>query len=55
MIRPRGPKPAEPQPVSRAVARSIKTLLIGVGLGIGLLAVFYCVLLPAKPFIYVGF
>lgn len=29
--------------------------LVGVGLGVGLLVVFYGMLLPAKPFIYVGF
>jgi len=29
--------------------------LVGVGLGVGLLVVFYGMSLPAKPFIYVGF
>lgn len=29
--------------------------IVGLGLGIGLLFVFYGMMLPAKPFIYVGF
>lgn len=31
------------------------TGLVGLGLGIGLLMVFYGMSMPAKPFIYVGF
>jgi hypothetical protein len=33
----------------------LTTWLIGVGIGIGLLVIFYGMSLPANPFIYVGF
>jgi hypothetical protein len=38
-----------------SILASAVAWFVGVGLGVGLLIILYCMSLPAQPFVYVGF